>query len=118
MFLGWFGPEFVAGFPVLAVLATSAFIGATTGVLSGFLLTLTGHHRQAAVIVIGSAVLNLGLSVALTSAFGSIGTAVATNDDLDDSRPGARRVLLEAAQSEGDSLGRGEALGRCAQCWR
>jgi O-antigen/teichoic acid export membrane protein len=78
MLLGWFGPEFVAGFPVLAVLATSAFIGATTGVLSGFLLTLTGHQRQAAVIIIGSAVLNLALSLTLTSAFGPIGTAVAT----------------------------------------
>ena len=76
--LRWFGPEFVAGYPVLAVLATSAFIGATTGVLSGFLLTLTGHQRQAAVIIIASAALNLGLSVALTSAFGATGTAIAT----------------------------------------
>lgn len=78
MLLGWFGPEFVVGAPVLAVLSTGAFIGATTGVLAGFLLALTGHQRQAAVIIIGCAVLNLVLSVSLTHLFGSIGTASAT----------------------------------------
>ena len=76
--LGWFGAEFVVGFPVLVVLSGSAFIGATTGLLAGFLLALTGHERQAAVVIIGCAVLNLALSLALTSAFGAIGTAVAT----------------------------------------
>jgi O-antigen/teichoic acid export membrane protein len=76
--LGWFGAEFVAGFPVLIVLSSSAFIAATTGALAGFLLILTGHQRHAAVIIIGCAALNLALSLALTPAFGSIGTAGAT----------------------------------------
>jgi O-antigen/teichoic acid export membrane protein len=78
MLLGWFGPEFVVGVPMLTVLSTGAFIGATTGVLAGFLLTLTGHQRQAAVIIIGCAVLNLVLSLTLTHLFGAVGTATAT----------------------------------------
>jgi O-antigen/teichoic acid export membrane protein len=76
--LGWFGPSFTRGFPVLVVLSGAQFIAATMGILSGFLLTLTGHQRQAALVVVGSAILNFPLSLGLTSAFGSVGTAAAT----------------------------------------
>jgi O-antigen/teichoic acid export membrane protein len=76
--LGWFGPSFVTAYPVLVVLSIAQLIAATTGILAGFLLTLTGYQRQAGFIVVGSAILNLALSLSLTSAFGSVGTAAAT----------------------------------------
>lgn len=76
--LGWFGASFVAAYPVLIVLCSANFIASVVGILAGFMLTLTGHQRQAAVIVVGSAVVNLALSLTLTRLFGSVGTAVAT----------------------------------------
>jgi O-antigen/teichoic acid export membrane protein len=76
--LGLFGPTFRTVYPVLVVLSTGYFVAAVVGILAGFLLTLTGHQRQAAVLVVGSAVGNLALSVTLTPIFGTIGTAVAT----------------------------------------
>jgi O-antigen/teichoic acid export membrane protein len=76
--LSWFGASFVAAYPVLLVLSIAQFIAAGVGILAGFMLTLTGHQRQAAVIVVGSAVVNLALSLLLTRAFGSVGTAAAT----------------------------------------
>jgi O-antigen/teichoic acid export membrane protein len=76
--LGWFGATFVAAYPVLVVLSVATFIASVIGILAGFLLTLTGHQRQAAVIIVGSAVLNLALSLTLTRVFGSVGTAAAT----------------------------------------
>lgn len=76
--LGWFGANFVAAYPVLVILSVATFIASSVGILAGFLLTLTGHQRQAAVIVVGSAVVNLALSLTLTRVFGSVGTAAAT----------------------------------------
>jgi O-antigen/teichoic acid export membrane protein len=78
MVLGWFGPTFPAAYPVLLVLAGSSFIASTIGILAGFLLTLTGHQREAALLVVGSAILNLTLSLIATPMFGAIGTASAT----------------------------------------
>jgi len=78
MILGWFGPTFPAAYPVLLVLSSASFIGSTVGILAGFLLTLTGHHREAATVVLGSAILNLALSLLATRTFGAIGTASAT----------------------------------------
>ena len=76
--LGWFGPSFPAAYPVLLVLTGASFVSATVGILAGFLLSLTGHQRQAAAVVVGSAILNLTISLAATHFFGSIGTAFAT----------------------------------------
>jgi len=76
--LSWFGASFVAAYPVLVVLCVANFIASLVGILAGFMLTLTGHQRQAAVIVVGSAVVNLALSLTLTHVFGSVGTATAT----------------------------------------
>jgi O-antigen/teichoic acid export membrane protein len=77
--LAWFGPGFPAAYPVLLVLSSASFIGSTVGILAGFLLTLTGHQREAATLVVGSAILNLTLSLFATRAFGAIGTASATS---------------------------------------
>jgi O-antigen/teichoic acid export membrane protein len=76
--LGWFGTGFVAAYPVLVVLCIANFIASLVGILAGFMLTLTGHQRHAAVIIVGSAVVNLALSLTLTRAFGAVGTATAT----------------------------------------
>jgi O-antigen/teichoic acid export membrane protein len=76
--LGWFGAGFVAAYPVLVVLCIANFIASVVGILAGFMLTLTGHQRQAAVIIVGSAAVNLALSLTLTHLFGSVGTATAT----------------------------------------
>ena len=76
--LRFFGPSFSAAYPVLMVLASANFISATVGILAGFLLTLTGHERQAAMAVVLSAALNFVLSLLATHAFGAIGTASAT----------------------------------------
>ena len=76
--LGFFGHSFTAAFPVMMVLASANFVSATVGILAGFLLTLTGHERQAAMAVVGSAALNFTLSLLATRTFGAIGTASAT----------------------------------------
>jgi O-antigen/teichoic acid export membrane protein len=76
--LGWFGPTFRVAYPVLVILSIGYFIAAAGGILAGFLLTLTGHQRQAAYLVVGSAILNLALSLVFTRSFGSTGTASAT----------------------------------------
>lgn len=76
--LGWFGPTFRAAYLPLLILSSASFAAATVGILAGFLLTLTGHQRQAAKLVVGSAVLNLTVSLAATRSFGSIGTATTT----------------------------------------
>jgi O-antigen/teichoic acid export membrane protein len=76
--LALFGPSFRTAYPVLVVLSMGYFVGAAVGILAGFLLTLTGYQRQAAVLVVCSAIGNLALSMTLTPIFGTIGTASAT----------------------------------------
>ncbi|HKW48371.1 MAG TPA: oligosaccharide flippase family protein [Gemmatimonadaceae bacterium] len=76
--LGLFGPTFRSAYTVLLVLSSASFMSATVGILAGFLLSLTGHQRQAAIVVVGSAILNLTLSLIATHTFGAIGTASAT----------------------------------------
>jgi O-antigen/teichoic acid export membrane protein len=76
--LGWFGASFVDAYPILVVLCIANFIASVIGILAGFMLTLTGHQRQAAVIIVGSAAVNLALSLTLTHVVGAVGTAMAT----------------------------------------
>jgi len=76
--LGWFGPGFVAGYPVLLVLSVGVVVAASVGALSGFIMTMTGLQHEASFVIGGSAVLNLALSLVLTPRFGVIGTACAT----------------------------------------
>jgi len=73
-----YGPAFADGYPVLAVLSAGAGVGATLGIISGFLLTMTGHEQAASRMVVGTAVLNLALTFVLTPTFGIVGAAVAT----------------------------------------
>jgi O-antigen/teichoic acid export membrane protein len=76
--LSWYGPTFVAAYPVLVVLVAGQLTGAMLGALAGFLMTMTGHHNRAAVIIGGSAVLYLLLTFVLTRLFGAVGTASST----------------------------------------
>lgn len=76
--LRWYGPSFVAGYPVLVVLLGSQLAGTALGSLAGFLMSMTGHQNRAAVIIGLSAVLYLALTFVFTLAFGAVGTAFAT----------------------------------------
>lgn len=73
-----YGPVFRDAYPILAVLTIGQLMGATMGIISGFLLTMTGHERAASRMVVGTALLNLALTFVLTPAFGGVGAAVAT----------------------------------------
>ncbi len=76
--LNAYGAAFRDAYPILAVLATGQVVGATMGIISGFLLTMTGHERAASRMVVGTALFNLALTFVLTPAFGAVGAAVAT----------------------------------------
>jgi len=73
-----YGSAFVDAYPILAVLTSGTLVGATMGIISGFLLTMTGHERAASRMVVGTALLNLALTITLTPLFGAVGAAVAT----------------------------------------
>jgi O-antigen/teichoic acid export membrane protein len=76
--LGWFGKDFRAGYPVLLILGAGQIVLATIGAVSGYLLTMTGHQREASRVIAGTAVFNLVLTLILTPMFGIQGTALAT----------------------------------------
>jgi len=76
--LNAYGAAFRDAYPILAVLATGQVVGATMGIISGFLLTMTGHERAASRMVVGTALFNLALTFVLTPAFGAVGAAAAT----------------------------------------
>lgn len=73
-----YGPTFGDAYPVLAVMSAGSAVGAMFGIISGFLLTMTGHERAAGRMIVGSAVVNLALTFVLTPAFGTVGAAVAS----------------------------------------
>jgi len=72
-----FGAEFVAGTDALVILAGSRWVIALTGA-AGYLMSMSGHERQAAWILGFSAVLNLALNALLIAPFGIKGAAIAT----------------------------------------
>lgn len=77
--LGWFGPDFPSGYPVMLVLAAGQVTMATLGALAGYLLTMTGHQSIASQVIGGTAALNLLLTLVLTPKLGVMGTAIATS---------------------------------------
>lgn len=76
--LGVFGEAFVAGYRVMFILSFTQAAAAIVGVAGGYLLTMTGHERDAAKIIVVSSILNLVLSLVLTPWLGMSGTAFAT----------------------------------------
>jgi O-antigen/teichoic acid export membrane protein len=76
--LGWFGADFRAGYSVMLILALGQICLSTVGAIAGYLLTMTGHQREASRVIAGTAVENLVLTLVLTPLLGLIGVALAT----------------------------------------
>lgn len=75
--LSLFGSVFFKGYPVLLILLLGQTVNAISGSV-GLIMTLTGHHVQAARIFGLSAMLNILFNAILIPHFGMIGAAVAT----------------------------------------
>jgi O-antigen/teichoic acid export membrane protein len=75
--LGFFGEEFVAGYPALVILSLGLVAGAAAGP-AGVTLLMTGHERGAAVGTGIGAVVNVALNLLLIPQFGLTGAATAT----------------------------------------
>ncbi len=80
-FLAWFGRDFGAGIPTMGILLFGQVIAAGAG-SQLFLLTMTGHERAAAVMLILSAAFNAVLSTVLIGRLGLTGAALATAASL------------------------------------
>jgi O-antigen/teichoic acid export membrane protein len=76
-----FGPTYVTGWLVLVVLAAGRCFDALCG-SAGFLLQMTGHHRELLAVTAAGAAANPFLAVLLGPRFGGIGVAVATTVSL------------------------------------
>jgi O-antigen/teichoic acid export membrane protein len=79
--LGLFGPEFVAGYPVLLVLVAAHVLAASGGPLTSALV-MTGRQAWAASVHAAALPVNAVLSVVLISLLGLIGAALATAASL------------------------------------
>ena len=75
--LSFFGSVFSKGYPALLILLVGQIINAIAGSV-GLIMTLMGHHVQAARIFGLSAMLNILFNAILIPHFGIIGAAVAT----------------------------------------
>jgi O-antigen/teichoic acid export membrane protein len=75
--LAWFGAEFVAAQPALAVLSVGQFVNAAAGSV-GMLLIMTGRQLRAASVVAFATALNLGLGLLLVPPLGALGAAIGT----------------------------------------
>jgi len=71
-----FGDDFVSAYPALLALLAGVAVNAMCGSV-GFLLSMTGHQRDAVHVAFFSLCLNLILSFALIPRYGVMGTAVA-----------------------------------------
>jgi O-antigen/teichoic acid export membrane protein len=76
--LGISGPEFTVAYTPLLILLAGQAINALSGSV-GFIMTMTGHQNQAAMIIAGGAVLNIILNALLIPRFGMTGSAIATS---------------------------------------
>ncbi len=74
--LNWFGDDFGAAQPVLAVLLLGQ-LAAAAGGPQQHLLTMTGHEKQGAVLMAAASAAAIGLGAAFYGAFGIIGAAAA-----------------------------------------
>lgn len=72
-----FGPGFVAGYPVMAVLAVGLMARASIGPAER-LLTVLGQQRICALAYLAAFAVNLGACVLLAPAYGAMGAATAT----------------------------------------
>ena len=76
-FLAFFGNDFVAAAPALAVLSVGQLAHAAAGP-AGLLLLMTGHHRQAALAAGVAVLVNVTLCLLLIPHLGAVGAAVSS----------------------------------------
>lgn len=75
--LNWFGSGFEAGVPALKILLVGQTITAGAG-SQLYVMTMTGHERAGAKMLIAAALVNAALSVILIEKFGIAGAAIGT----------------------------------------
>ena len=74
---GWFGPDFSAGLPALKILLIGQVLIAGAG-SQLTIMTMTGHERSAALLIIIGGIINLVATVVLSRWFGMAGAAMAS----------------------------------------
>jgi O-antigen/teichoic acid export membrane protein len=79
--LAWFGAGYEAGVPALHILLISQVMAASAG-SQLYVMTMTGHERSAAVLLVCCATVNAGASAVLIGMFGLIGAAIGTAASL------------------------------------
>jgi O-antigen/teichoic acid export membrane protein len=75
--LAWFGAGYDAGVPALRILLISQVLAASAG-SQLYVMTMTGHERNAAVLLACCAAVNAGASAVLVGMFGLTGAAIGT----------------------------------------
>ena len=75
--LAWFGHGFAAGAPALRILLAGQLVAAASG-SQLYLLTMTGHERQAARLMLATAAVNVVAGAGFVTLFGLAGAAIAT----------------------------------------
>ena len=75
--LGLFGDRFQSGHTALTILAAGHLVNALSGSV-GFLLTMTGHQKDALLVLLTAAILNAILNAILIPSFGMTGAALGT----------------------------------------
>jgi len=75
--LAWFGAGYEAGVPALRILLISQVMAASAG-SQLYVMTMTGHERGAAVLLVSCAMVNAGASALLIGTFGLAGAAIGT----------------------------------------
>ena len=76
--LSLFGPDFVAGYPLMFILVLGLLARAAVGPTQG-LLVVTGHQNVAAVVLTGAVIANTALNIILIPKYGLEGAAWATS---------------------------------------
>ncbi|KFC70978.1 Exopolysaccharide biosynthesis protein [Bosea sp. LC85] len=76
-FFGWFGADYAAGVPALRILLVGQVLVAAGG-SQLHVMTMTGHERSAAVLLVSSTIVNLAASGALVALIGLNGAAIGT----------------------------------------
>jgi O-antigen/teichoic acid export membrane protein len=75
--LAWFGAGYEAGVPALRILLISQVMAASAG-SQLYVMTMTGHERSAAVLLVCCAMVNASGSAVLVGMFGLTGAAIGT----------------------------------------
>lgn len=76
LFLSAFGEEYQEGFPTLIILLIGQLINALCGP-TGFVMSMTGHQKQAMKIFAVGAIFNIAMNFILIPRIGSMGAAIA-----------------------------------------